>query len=1215
MTHLQWGNSACADLSYGNRVLESMTLPVGGMTALTHTCLDVCEAPSPSACSNTTSWSVVDTVFECPNNESGVSCPIGSPQGDFLTTQYEYGTIEDNRNYTGYPRYSLFMPSVASADALMSAPDAGSFTYTTVVTKRRATTETIHQVQTDYNFLHLQQEQRIFVSDGSSPNLMLSKQTSHCYPISDTAPTDDCPLTTANYQNLPSNYQSPIFIGSCQYNVGENATAGLARRSVVTMDYDGFGNVIRKRTYHASGSKGIVSDCDRATRLSTDGIRLVTEDHMQQDTPTTVTEGGYVELGAGSGHFGLLVSHQSFVYLDEDDSGVGAHEALAGTDGPIMVKLLCNELTADSDAETSGTAIKTSTWGLMSTSAAAPEILGIISACDSANWDPSVAPPKMTTYTYDEQGRSLVQTTAWADGYTAPGGVSATTQHLEYTTTGSQGGEEDCDEVLQITSTDDPQNPKTKTVNRVCTLNGFHLSATDGDGNTTLMEHSANGLTTKITHADGTYVTVAHYYACPLGQDGRTQTCPATATALQDCPYDSQEQKRNCVVKTMHSASPGESFLDGVMSVTIKDGLGRLVETLDNLGGGAGAGYTATQTRTTMTYDDRGMLKSRSQHSGVTDPIVYTTTNTLDEKLRPSLVCGPRGQAHQFIHDDVNQKTMTIFNGSDREGYVMNDSQKQTTIANCDLVAGETTSGSGDCPTVANDLSSAECQGDAYFTYTLHDGTGQEHSVAAMAGAGVDTGASVTSINGVTTYSTDMLKYGYSVTSANEQDLEVSASSSFTRDLQGHVREHILSVDVTRQADGEPVTTSSTFASDQFTFDNVDQKVAERNKLSDVSGAPTLEETYTYTLSGQLESMTTYEGVTFQNYYDSRNRLVRHCFPTDTGAEGEKMDLDPISGAIMRVTRFTNDSACSQGDSADGDVVSETYTYTRFGAIESTTYSDGTRLEWAYDPYQRMTCFADALATSNGGSCPDSPTAVDFSPDASDLLVSYRYWEDGDPYRRGLLKSTCRGVSDGSGGLVTKCMDTDYYTPADTGGSCPAALSGIVGAYAGLVKTETYCTGGSCLDGDGTLVYQTTRAYDEYRRPCRVESVNGDGDVILSSAYGYGQFENVVHEENFSDLDASTDSNYQLDNVYDGLLRLVQQTRRDLAGNLIEDTTYKYDAASNLVQRIQELPDVAGPPPPPGPVDTPKPTVTSAPVPMATSTSGPTVAPSPTAGG
>jgi MYXO-CTERM domain-containing protein len=304
------------------------------------------------------------------------------------------------------------------------------------------------------------------------------------------------------------------------------------------------------------------------------------------------------------------------------------------------------------------------------------------------------------------------------------------------------------------------------------------------------------------------------------------------------------------------------------------------------------------------------------------------------------------------------------------------------------------------------------------------------------------------------------------------------------------------------------------------------------------------------------------------------------------------------------VTRFTSPGACSESDSGDVDVVSESYTYTRFGAVESITYSDGTTLEWAYDPYQRLACFADALATTNGHHCPASPVDVGFAPDPSELLTYYVYWPDSDTYRRGLLQSKCRGVPDGSGGFVTKCMDTDYYTSADVGGACSAALSSIVGAFASMVKSETYCSGGSCNDG-GSLVYRTTYQYDPHRRPCQVESRNAAGAVIFSSAYGYDQFDNVVHEANTSDVDSSNDSNYQIDYTYDGLLRLIEENRQDLSGSPIKDTTYEYDAASNLTRKIDVEPDVGGEA---TPTPTESSTVVTPPSPTATPTSPPATA-------
>ncbi len=205
----------------------------------------------------------------------------------------------------------------------------------------------------------------------------------------------------------------------------------------------------------------------------------------------------------------------------------------------------------------------------------------------------------------------------------------------------------------------------------------------------------------------------------------------------------------------------------------------------------------------------------------------------------------------------------------------------------------------------------------------------------------------------------------------------------------------------------------------------------------------------------------------------------------------------------------------------------------------------------------------------------NSPTSSDFSPNPEELLVTYTYWDDDDTYRRGMQKSMCRGVVDTSGNFKTNCIDTDYYTPVDVGGSSDSDLSDVLGAYAGLTKTETFCTGGSCLDGDGSLVYQTTYLYDDHARAGSVTTVDADSFIILQSEYTYDQYDNVVEETHRSDLDPSDDSNYSVAYRYDGLLRLSTETRSDLNGDLLKKTTYEWDARDNLTKKTVTVPDDA----------------------------------------
>lgn len=103
---------------------------------------------------------------------------------------------------------------------------------------------------------------------------------------------------------------------------------------------------------------------------------------MAHDTPTARDGEQYLAIRPGSGVYGLPTAQRSFIYLDPDDSPPGTHGTLTDTDGPVLVKRLCNTLKTDGGQETKGSNIKTSTVGLMDTytSTSAPETLGVIAA-------------------------------------------------------------------------------------------------------------------------------------------------------------------------------------------------------------------------------------------------------------------------------------------------------------------------------------------------------------------------------------------------------------------------------------------------------------------------------------------------------------------------------------------------------------------------------------------------------------------------------------------------------------------------------------------------------------------------------------------------------------------------------------------------------------------------------------------------------------------
>ena len=100
-------------------------------------------------------------------------------------------------------------------------------------------------------------------------------------------------------------------------------------------------------------------------------------------------------------------------------------------------------------------------------------------------------------------------------------------------------------------------------------------------------------------------------------------------------------------------------------------------------------------------------------------------------------------------------------------------------------------------------------------------------------------------------------------------------------------------------------------------------------------------------------------------------------------------------------------------------------------------------------------------------------------------------------------------------------------------------------------------------------MYSTTYNYDSHRRPCRVLSLDVDSKTILGSTYVYDQYDNLVSETSFSDLDSSTDSNYTHAFLYDGMMRLLSRTRTDLDGNLLQTIDYQYVAASNIKTKVE----------------------------------------------
>ena len=822
---------------------------------------------------------------------------------------------------------------------------------------------------------------------------------------------------------------------------------------------------------------------------------------------------------------------------DGEHGGAPPPPVLGGQRGvPVQVSLSCRTLTTDSGTERAGTAVKRETFGSLASNTALPTP-GVLTACANPGWDQSVAPPKVTTYSYDGNGRVVALERKWGDGPQQPG-IESSDMTQTFSLTTSTPEEQPCGKVLEKKATD--ANGHTTTT-RTCTENDFNLSRSDAAGRTIYYHYDEAGLTTRVTNPNGSFVTFDYYYACPLGQDGVTPTCPSGSTAQADCPYGDQATPGNCFAQTEHAGvdpatgAANTSYRDGLLKVFVKDGMGRPIQMLDNRGAGSGD-YTAMQTRRRMEFDDLGLLTSSTDQIGVSAPLAYRTTTTYGPKFRPIRTCDGRGVADEWVHDDVGQHRRMSINGHPLFRMSINDGQEVTGTEDCPVSSAATQAGT-DCPTVSADDSTTSCSGDVYFTQIERDGSGTQRAITVSDPNAASVGASIESMTSSVVYSADQKKYGYSLSStATANGQQVDSSASWQRDLLGNSLGNTVSVDA---------ATSSTFSSSRAAFDGVGNQRGEQNELGAM-----LDQTFEYTPTNKIGQLTDAAGHTFHSYYDGMDRVIRHCYEADDGgSEGEILTRDAIDGLVTSVTHFTNPNACSacaDGDCGDVPGSSVRFTYTPFGSIKSKTYhekqADGTyvdtAMQWAYDEYQRPTCFADAAAILAGSHCPASPTPAGFSLAPEELLTYYTYWPDSDPYKRGFLKSACRGVQQKEGDsivFVTQCLDRDYYTSTDSGGLCDGVQA--TGALAGLVKSKSLCSGGSCLDGAGSLIYATTYEYDSHRRACSVQSHNADDALIQGAHYTYDQYDNVITESHASDLDTSAGGNYEVAYQYDGMMR------------------------------------------------------------------------------
>ena len=328
-----------------------------------------------------------------------------------------------------------------------------------------------------------------------------------------------------------------------------------------------------------------------------------------------------------------------------------------------------------------------------------------------------------------------------------------------------------------------------------CSLTGFPVAIENPEGSRTVFRTDELGRSIRIDYPNGSSLEHSLYYACPTAQDGSTETCPGGSEyQWAGCPFGPTSPARSCLVQTSTAGSDPQtgrantSYADSLCRVAVRDGLDRVIEMYGNAGGDLSKGCTDLRQLGTHRYDDLGRNVSLTRSFGFSDPITYETTLSFDAKRRPKQMCDGRGNAHEFVRSDVAQAIKKLVNGHQHQQLTTNDSHKLTKIVDCPVVA-ETTATGSTCPTVASTavLGDVSCSGDGYESHLLRDGTGTIHSITSLDTNAKAVGASIESVNGVTTYGAQNFKHDFTYTAAQPDGSDTTLSGSWERDLNGRV--------------------------------------------------------------------------------------------------------------------------------------------------------------------------------------------------------------------------------------------------------------------------------------------------------------------------------------------------------------------------------------------------------------------------------------------
>jgi YD repeat-containing protein len=359
-----------------------------------------------------------------------------------------------------------------------------------------------------------------------------------------------------------------------------------------------------------------------------------------------------------------------------------------------------------------------------------------------------------------------------------------------------------------------------------------------------------------------------------------------------------------------------------------------------------------------------------------------------------------------------------------------------------------------------------------------------------------------------------------------------------------------------------------------YAYDANDNVTTVTNTLKSDLGNPDLvfAESFAYDKLNRCTSATDNVGNTESFAYDSRGNIVR---TTDARGIVSQFAYDGLS----RLTRTGRDMN-NNGSTLDPVDIVTTQSWDANSRIATQTDPNGNVISHGYDSLDRLTQTIAADGTANSATY-DVHGNVVSSTDPNGTVTSCNY----DLNNRLLQKTIVPAV----GVTTTTSLETFAYdglgrvNQANNNTSSTSFTYDSLGrtlteTQNGLTLTSTYDAAGNRL----TVAYPGGRsigyAYDAANLPTTVSllaSTDGEDPGVLSASYYIGgQLERVDNRNNtrtsYSYNGVAGTANPLGDSGWGQVSRV--QTVHSTSGAVIDDTTYRYDAAQNMTGKMSSFP-------------------------------------------